>query len=566
VEKAETRKNSQLAREINIALPRELTDQQQKDLIKNYIQTEFVDKGMIADIAIHRDDKENPHCHVMLTTREISAEGFTVKNRDWNQRELLEQWRAQWSEYANRELEKIGVNKITHLSHKARGLEELPTIHLGHIAAGMEKEGKKSDRGNINREIQKHNAIIIDFQKYREERAAILKRRQEQAPKPEKSFYKPDERLAIEKAETVIGEKVTFSSIDKRRKELAAWKEHVEQNSSATYQKGKHFEGVKVELAWINKLETRIQEQQAIIKNAGFFEKRVKNNARAEIARLESDLNYRNEKLRLTLQKLGVSNKESFEFESKTFDKTRTELNKKFMAERKEISKQSTILEDAEKALKQGQKREITSSYPELKNAGEYMNYFSALKLNQINKIAGKIVPLEQIKAEITQRKKSIEERTQHLNNFKKFSKNVSAAGKYFNELDAVEQKIGKIENNPFLKGKLRISKEAKKEFDQLKQQQEHYKLILKNLGYENKETFIKDKAKVQEYEPKLPVAEQQIKDLQDKGQSGIGLVLLEGALQGIEQAQRQEEREHQKKVRKQRSKGLKQQQEELGR
>ena len=66
VEQSEKRKNSQLAREINVALPKELSKDQQAELIKNYVQTEFVDKGMVADIAIHRDDQENPHvsCHV----------------------------------------------------------------------------------------------------------------------------------------------------------------------------------------------------------------------------------------------------------------------------------------------------------------------------------------------------------------------------------------------------------------------------------------------------------------------------------------------------------------------
>ena len=86
VEASETRKNSQVAREINIALPRELSKPEQIELIRGYVQKEFVEQGMIADVAIHRDDQENPHAHVMLTTREISEEGFTVKNRDWNKK------------------------------------------------------------------------------------------------------------------------------------------------------------------------------------------------------------------------------------------------------------------------------------------------------------------------------------------------------------------------------------------------------------------------------------------------------------------------------------------------
>ena len=124
VEKSETRKNSQLAREINIALPKELTKDQQTELIKHYVQTQFIDKGMIADIAVHRDDPENPHAHVMLTTREISEEGFGKKNRDWNDRELLNQWREQWADHANKALEREEIqDRISHLSNQARGLE-----------------------------------------------------------------------------------------------------------------------------------------------------------------------------------------------------------------------------------------------------------------------------------------------------------------------------------------------------------------------------------------------------------------------------------------------------------
>ncbi|PGT85063.1 MULTISPECIES: MobQ family relaxase [Bacillaceae] len=109
VEQSEKRKDARLAREINIALPRELSNDQQKELIKNYVQEQFVNKGMIADIAIHRDDKENPHAHVMLTTREISADGFGPKNRDWNKKEMLEQWREEWANHANKALEKEGI-------------------------------------------------------------------------------------------------------------------------------------------------------------------------------------------------------------------------------------------------------------------------------------------------------------------------------------------------------------------------------------------------------------------------------------------------------------------------
>ena len=85
VERAETRKNSQVAREVRVALPAELTHAQRVELVRDFAQEQFVDRGMIADIALHapgRDgDDRNHHAHILLTTREIGAEGFTTKNR-----------------------------------------------------------------------------------------------------------------------------------------------------------------------------------------------------------------------------------------------------------------------------------------------------------------------------------------------------------------------------------------------------------------------------------------------------------------------------------------------------
>lgn len=82
VEKVEKRKDSQLAREINIALPVELSNEQQEKLVREFVSDNFVSNGMIADVAIHRDDINNPHFHVMLTTRHIDENGFGKKQEN----------------------------------------------------------------------------------------------------------------------------------------------------------------------------------------------------------------------------------------------------------------------------------------------------------------------------------------------------------------------------------------------------------------------------------------------------------------------------------------------------
>ena len=130
VEEAETRKNSQVAREVRVALPAELTHAQRVELVRDLAQEQFVNRGMIADIALHapgRDgDDRNHHAHILLTTREIGPEGFTTKNRDWNKVELLEGWREAWARDANLALERAGIEeRIDHRTLEAQRDEAL---------------------------------------------------------------------------------------------------------------------------------------------------------------------------------------------------------------------------------------------------------------------------------------------------------------------------------------------------------------------------------------------------------------------------------------------------------
>lgn len=130
VEAAETRKNSQVAREIRVALPHELDHAQRVQLVREFCQREFVDRGMVADIALHapgrEGDERNHHAHILLTTREIGPEGFTTKNRDWNAKELLEGWREAWAQDTNRALERCGAHeRVDHRTLEAQREEAL---------------------------------------------------------------------------------------------------------------------------------------------------------------------------------------------------------------------------------------------------------------------------------------------------------------------------------------------------------------------------------------------------------------------------------------------------------
>ena len=130
VEESETRKNSQVAREVRVALPDELTHAQRVALVRDYAQAQFVDRGMVADIALHAPgragDERNHHAHILLTTREVDADGFTTKNRDWNKVEVLEGWREAWARDSNAALERAGVeDRVDHRTLVAQRDEAL---------------------------------------------------------------------------------------------------------------------------------------------------------------------------------------------------------------------------------------------------------------------------------------------------------------------------------------------------------------------------------------------------------------------------------------------------------
>lgn len=166
VERCEKRKDAQLARELVIALPKELTLQQNIELIKEYIQSDFVDKGMIADICVHNDKaidgEPQPHAHVLLTMREMNLEKgeegrevcFGKKIREWNLKENLLLWRESWAEVANRHLALNGHDRrIDHRTLEEQGIELTPGIKVGasvareHMAKLIEQQKVSQENG-----------------------------------------------------------------------------------------------------------------------------------------------------------------------------------------------------------------------------------------------------------------------------------------------------------------------------------------------------------------------------------------------------------------------------------
>ncbi len=166
VEAGELRKDAQLAREIEFAIPRELTQEQGIDLAREFVRTTFVDQGMIADLNVHWDIGEDglarPHAHVMLTMRGVDGNGFGAKVRDWNRTELLEQWREDWGAHVNERLAELGIEaRIDHRSLEAQGIDLEPQDKIGAAASRMAARGLEADRLEEHREIARENGARI---------------------------------------------------------------------------------------------------------------------------------------------------------------------------------------------------------------------------------------------------------------------------------------------------------------------------------------------------------------------------------------------------------------------
>ena len=192
VEQIEKSSDAQLAREIEVALPVELSRAEQLALVRSFVKDNFVDAGMCADFAIHDKGTGNPHAHIMLTIRPIKENGkWGAKCRkvydldgqgqripdgkggwknhredttDWNQRGNAEKWRAAWAAYTNRALEAAGrPERIDHRSYKRQGVDKIPTVHMGPAASQMERRGVATEKGDINREIAADNKLLKEI-------------------------------------------------------------------------------------------------------------------------------------------------------------------------------------------------------------------------------------------------------------------------------------------------------------------------------------------------------------------------------------------------------------------
>ena len=168
VEAIEHRKDAVLAREIEFALPRELSQAEGIRLAQDFVREQFVARGMVADLNVHwmmepdggreADGQAKPHAHVMLSLREIGDDGFGKKQRGWNDVGLLREWRERWAELGNERLAELGHDiRIDHRSFHDQGIPLEPQHKIGPAGARREERGEDAERAAEHREIARRN-------------------------------------------------------------------------------------------------------------------------------------------------------------------------------------------------------------------------------------------------------------------------------------------------------------------------------------------------------------------------------------------------------------------------
>ena len=231
VEKIEKHPKAQLAYSFDIALQNEFTREENMELARQFLQDEFVNRGMIVDYAIHEKDagengNPNPHFHVMCPIRPLNPDGTwgtkqrreyildehgnripngkgdyefnAVPTTDWGSPERLEAWRKAWADCCNAKFEEKQLAvKVDNRSYRRQGIEQIPTVHEGPAVRQMEARGIKTDKGNLNRLIRATNQKLREITRRIKELWEIIQKAKVQLEKEEQAAKQPPNLITI---------------------------------------------------------------------------------------------------------------------------------------------------------------------------------------------------------------------------------------------------------------------------------------------------------------------------------------------------------------------------------
>ena len=458
VDRAETRCNSRTAREINIALPLELTKEQQKEIVREYVKESFVDKGMVADVCFHFNDKDNPHCHIMLTTREIDQDGFTKKNREWDKKEKVEEWREGWANHSNKALEKYGCQeRIDHRSYKDQGIDQIPAIHLGKDSSEMQKKGIYNRRVEINNQIKDLNKeTIIVLQEYRELKDKLEQEKLNAAQKY--SNLKPEEKAAVQKVEELLKEPQTYENSDR---ELDRLKEVRKDEASKLAKIDSEIGVVGKRLSSINysldRLKIANNELKVLPKNIfnQYKDKYRAKSLKANIQKYNNDL---------------ASNGYKSNFDIKLNEGKLEDLQKnkeKLESNIQEIDNDSNTIKIGVNALKNKELREFYKDYKNQFPQAKYLKYNDMKAIKKATELMGRPVSIDEIVAAYHKNDERVNIINKELRGIENNGKRLVIASKCLKIIDKYKDIADKWDTKVF--GKAKFQQEhsiEKREYD----------------------------------------------------------------------------------------------------
>ena len=275
VERKDRRANSRYAKEFNVALPVELSEDEQKELLTKYVQENFVDEGMVADVAIHRDHPDNPHAHVMLTNRPFNPDGtwglkskrenildengnktYTGNSRfprsrkvwlvDWDKKEKITEWRHNWAASVNQVLEQKNIpDRISEKSFVEQGIADTPMQHEG-------INSKRHERKEFNQQVKNYRKAKASYKNNQEK---VINRGHLDSLSKHFSF---NEKRVVNELSHELKTYISLESLDDKRRMLFNWK-----NSTLI----KHAVGQDVtkQLLTINQQESSLKKADELL-------------------------------------------------------------------------------------------------------------------------------------------------------------------------------------------------------------------------------------------------------------------------------------------------------------
>jgi len=425
-------------------------------------------------------------------------------------------------------------------------------IHLGHVAHDMEKKGKKTDRGQINRERQDYNKAVVDLQAYRHQKEEHLKKMKEK--EKQFSFSTDIEKTYIQKAASLIGQKViTLEDITARHEQLRKIGDRHDPIERHFHVQQQQFLNVRNYYDRVSDLEREIQQNEEKVeelkKSLNPFKLKENNMMKRRHLDKISDLESNKESYESSIQNhkesLRFSTKEEFYQRYQEFSQKKENRLNQITYEKKQIQVETRVLLQAEEAIKQAKIREISSHYPDLKTAGKHLTYSNALKLEQYhNTTQQNQFRLSNIKQSLDANQKKLDEFKKHQKMVRIEKEHVSTMSKQVEKLGSVEKKLDELDRNPGEKAKRLVSKKARQDYEELQSEAKYGRENLKELGYKGQQDLQQQQSRINTMEKTVaPWLEKEIKTYESNINA---LNTLFNAIQQATRSQEQAQQRHQ--------------------